>query len=111
MKYKAIYNVLEESDSRIVYEDSGWRAVRSDILSSMRPSLFVVAEAPKCNLRLWITHESRDLAVTTARLDLNVDSREYHETQIRKHFRKQAEAASYLRDLLLPKEKESEKCA
>ena len=110
MKYKAIYDVLEESGSRIVNERSGWRAVQPDIIASMQP-LWIVAEAPKCNLRLWISHEMRNLTVTTARLNLNVDSREYHETQIRKHFRKQAEAASYLRDLLLPKEKESEKCA
>lgn len=108
MRYKAIYDVLEQSGSRITLEQSGWRAVMPTIVDRMRP-LWIVAIAPSHNLRLWITHEGRYMSVTTARLDLDSKSREYHETQTRRDFRRQTEVVDYLRKILLSQEEE--KCA
>lgn len=110
MKYKAIYDVLARSHARISHEDSGWRVARPTYSDHTRP-LWIVAEAPRVGLRLWVTHYNGDLTVTTARLDLDPQSREYHETQKRKPFRTQAELAAYLRELLLPQEGGKEKCA
>lgn len=110
MKYKAIYDVLEHSGTHISHENSGWRAVKPDYIDSIRP-LWIVAESPRLGLRLWITHESGRLSVTTANMNYPSDSRAYHESHVRRTFHKQAELASYLRELLLPQEGGTEKCA
>lgn len=110
MKYKAIYNVLEQSHTRISYENSGWRAARPDYSDHCRP-LWIVAESQQHNLRLWITHECGVLSVTTARLDQDTSSRAYHESQICKKFRTQERLAAYLRELLLPQEGGTSECA
>ena len=110
MKYKAIYDVIEQSGAHISYENSGWRAARPDYINHITP-LWIVVEALEVGLRLWITHYSGNLTVTTARLDLDPQSREYHETQKRKTFRTQAALAGYLREILLPLEGGKEKCA
>lgn len=110
MKYKAIYDVLERSDTRITYENSGWRAARPTIVDSFRP-LWIVAETPKLGLRLWICHECGQLSVTTANMNLKPDSREYHESQTHRTFRRQSEFVIYLRELLLPQVGGAGKCA
>lgn len=110
MKYKAIYDVLEQSDTHIVYENSGWRAVKPAYIDHIRP-LWIVAESPRLGLRLWITHENGKLSVTIADMNCAAGSRAYHESLVRKTFRKQAELAALLRELLLPQKGGVEKCA
>ena len=101
MKYKAIYDVLEQSHTCISYEGSGWRAARPTYHDLTTP-LWIIAEAPRLNLRLWIIHDSGRLSVSTANTALDPKSRDYY--QPRKYFRTQAELADYLRELLLPQE-------
>ena len=110
MKYKTVYDVLARSHTRIAYEKSGWRVSRPTYLDLTRP-LWIVAESPKHNLRLWITHDSGNLTVTTARLDIDPSDPKYYKTQTRQKFRTQTGLAAYLRELLLPQEEGARPCA
>lgn len=101
MKYKAIYDVLERSHTHISYEHSGWRIAHPTYIEMTNP-LWIVAEAPALNLRLWIVHTCGRLSVSTADMRFDSNSRDY--AQSRKYFRTQAELAAYLRKLLLPQE-------
>ena len=87
MKYKRIYQVLEWYGARITCEGSGWRHTgpTRTYIDQVRP-LWIVAEAEKAGLRLWICHEAGRLSVTTADMTLPTDSREYHRSQTRGSF-------------------------
>ena len=101
MKYKRIYQALEWYGARITYEGSGWRHTGPPrtYIDQVRP-LWIVAEAEKAGLRLWVCHEAGRLSVTTADMTLSADSREYRRSQTRREFRTQGELAGYLETLL-----------
>ncbi|ALP94337.1 Uncharacterised protein [uncultured Flavonifractor sp.] len=101
MKYRRIYQTLEKYGARITYDGSGWQyAGRFQTYTQRMRPLWVVAEAPKAGLRLWVCHNAGRLSVTTADMRLSSDSREYHETQKRREFHTQGELAEYLEALL-----------
>lgn len=101
MKYKRIYQVLEQHGANIAYENSGWRyAGRFQTYIQRTRPLWIVAESKKRNLRLWVCHDAGCLSVTTADMSLSIDSREYHQSQTRKDFHTQKELADYLETLL-----------
>lgn len=101
MKYRRIYQTLDKHHARISYDGSGWRYAGGGqtYIQRERP-LWIVAEAEKCGLRLWVCHNAGRLSVTTANLTLPTDSREYHQSQTCCEFRTQGELADYLEALL-----------
>ena len=62
--------------------------------------MWIVAEAEKCGLRIWVSHDAGQMSVTTANLMLPTDSWEYHQSQTSRRFRTQGEMADYLETLL-----------
>ena len=101
MKYKRIYQVLEQHGANIAYENSGWRyAGRFQTYIQRTRPLWIVAESKKRNLRLWVCHDAGCLSVTTADMTLPIDSREYHQSHTQRFFRTQGEMAGYLETLL-----------
>ena len=67
MKYKKIYEVLEQrrsSSPDFRYSDySGWRSYYRSYMDRQRP-LWIVAEDPSAGRRLWITQERSQLSIT-----------------------------------------------
>ena len=78
MKYRRIYQTLEQYGAKITYDGSGWRHTgpTSTHIDRIRP-LWIVAEAEKAGLRLWVCHEAGRLSVTTADMTLSADSRRH----------------------------------
>ena len=101
MKYRRIYQTLQKHGVRISYEDSGWRyeGMHQTYIRRTRP-LWIVAEAERRGLHLWVCHDAGCLSVTTADMTLPIDSREYHQSRTRRDFRTQGEMADYLDCLL-----------
>lgn len=101
MKYRRIYQTLEQYGAKISYDGSGWRhtGLTRTYIDQVRP-LWIVAEAKNAGLRLWICHDAGCLSVTVADMTLPSDSREYHQSQTRREFRTQGELAGYLETLL-----------
>ena len=97
MKYRRIYQALEQYGVKITYDGSGWRHTgpTSTHIDRIRP-LWIVAEAEKARLRLWICHVAGRLSVTTANLTLSTDSPEYHQSQTHRDFHTQGELVEYL---------------
>lgn len=108
MKYKKIYDVLKKGGASITLDYSGWRSAYcpNNYMARNRP-LWLVDEAPRLHLRLWVTHEFGTLRVTTADAALSTDSRAYHDSQIRRTFRNQREMAEYLETILCLPQKEA----
>lgn len=104
-KYKEIYKLLFNSDLEEIKDFSNWYKQHKDYVDLKRP-LWIIVESKILNKRIWITHDWGNLEITTARLDLNVDSKEYHESYKRKSFSNQKEMAEYLKELLYPVLKE-----
>ncbi|MBQ3512060.1 MAG: hypothetical protein IJN13_01470 [Bacilli bacterium] len=68
-------------------------------------------ESKKINKRIWISHEWGSLKIDTAQLDLDVDSKEYHESYQRYSFSNQRDLCNKLKEILEPclrEEKEQE---
>ena len=101
MKYKRIYQTLEQCGAKITYDGSGWKNAGGiyAYMNQRRP-LWIVAEAEKAKLRLWISHDSGCLSVTTADMSFSIDSQEYHQSHTHRKFRTQGELAGYLESLL-----------
>ena len=72
MKYKKIYEVLEQrrsSSPDFRYSDySGWRSYYRSYMDRQRP-LWIVAEDPSAGRRLWITQERSQLSITVGPMD------------------------------------------
>ena len=73
MKYKKIYEVLEQrrsSSPDFRYSDySGWRSYYRSYMDRQRP-LWIVAEDPSAGRRLWITQERSQLSITVTQLEI-----------------------------------------
>lgn len=103
MKYKKIYHALARGGAQISLDHSGWR-VSPPTYSDFRRPLWVVAEKPTQNLRLWVTHAYGELSVTWADTSYPPDSREYHDKTKRRRFSTQGEMADFLEKLLCKQE-------
>ena len=72
MKYKKIYEVLEQrrsSSPGFRYSDySGWRSYYRSYMDRQRP-LWIVAEDPSAGRRLWITQERSQLSITICKMN------------------------------------------
>ena len=110
MKFPEIYAILHQraidkcSVGFKMTDISGWKKKVQSLLDHWRP-LWIIVEDTASNKRIWITKNQGDLEITTANLSLDVNSREYYDTQVRAEFRNQKQMAEYLRKLF---ESESE---
>ena len=71
MKYKAVYDVLNERRQTapgFCYDDrSGWRAY-PHYMTMQRP-LWIIAEDPATGRRLWITQEGTRFSIAIRKMD------------------------------------------
>ena len=100
MKYKRIYQTLEQYGVRITYDGSGWQYAGRDrtSLNRERP-LWIAAEAKNAGLRFWIRHEARYLSVTTAYI-ASIDGQECTQRLTHQQFCTQEALARYLETML-----------
>lgn len=72
MKYKAIYDVLNErrqTTPGFCYHDrSGWRAYHQTYMTMQCP-LWIIAEDAATGRRLWITQEGTRFSISIRRMD------------------------------------------
>lgn len=100
-KYKEIYKLLFMADLDEISDHSNWHKKYKDYVDMKRP-LWIIVESKILNKRMWITHDFGSLGITTAQLDLDINSRAYHDSYERKYFRTQKEMFEYLEKLLEP---------
>lgn len=100
-KFKNIYQLLFKADLDYINDCSYWHIKNPNIVEKNQP-LWIIVESKIIDKRIWITKKCGKLEITTARLDLDIDSREYHESYERKQFKNQNEMNSYLEQLLEP---------
>ncbi|MBP3920147.1 MAG: hypothetical protein J6D28_01125 [Bacilli bacterium] len=108
-KYKEIYKLIFTADIDVINDHSNWLiSGNKDIVETNQP-LWIIMESKILNKRIWITHSWGELEITTAQLDLNIDSKEYHDSYERYSFKNQKELCNKLKELLEPcYEKENE---
>ena len=97
MKYQSIYKAIQKINYTYLND---W--------SDQAHDLWLILEVPSLHKRIWITNEfNHRLKISTANLDYNVDSREYHESY--KHY--QFKGIKQMRDFIIRNftEKGSEK--
>jgi len=86
MKYFAIHKaVCQIPHTRLVDKQSS------------QFELWLVLESPALNKRIWITKEFGELRITSAQLDLNVNSKEYADSHIRHKFKNISEMAQFIK--------------
>lgn len=100
-KYKEIYKLLFTADLDEVSDHSNWYKTNKDYVDIKRP-LWIIVESKILNKRMWITHDFGRLGIDTAQLDLDINSREYHDSYERRNFHNQKDMAEYLEKLLEP---------
>lgn len=100
-KFKNIYRLLFTADLDRISDHSTWHLKNPDIVEKDRP-LWIIVESKILNKRIWITKDFGALEVTTAQLDLDINSRAYHNSYRRKKLNNQKEMAEYLKELLKP---------
>ncbi|MBR1377358.1 MAG: hypothetical protein IJ565_06085 [Bacilli bacterium] len=110
-KYRDIYKLIFTADIDEINDHSNWfYKERNNYVESNQP-LWIIMESKIINKRIWITHSWGQLEITTAQLDLNVDSTAYHDSYERYTFKNQKELCDKLKQLLEPclkKDKEQE---
>ena len=101
-KYRELYKIIFTADIDTISDYSNWmRGGKKDIISTQRP-LWIVMEVSKINKRMWISHEWGKLTIATAQLDLNVNSKEYHDSYQWYSFSTQRDLCSKLEEILEP---------
>lgn len=108
-KYRELYKLIFTADIDRIADYSNWlHSGEKNYVEINRP-LWIVMESKKINKRIWICHEWGKLKIDTAQLDLDVDSKEYHDSYQRYSFSNQRDLCNKLKELLEPcfeKEKE-----
>lgn len=101
-KYKDIYKLIFTADIDEINDHSNWfYKERNNYVESNQP-LWIIMESKIINKRIWITHSFGTLEITTAQLDLDVNSKAYHESHERYVFKNQKEMCNKLEQLLEP---------
>lgn len=104
-KYKDVYKLIFNADLDEVKDFSNWYRKNQNFVEMKRP-LWIILESKILNKRIWITHDFGELSITTAQLDLDINSIDYHNSYVWKKFNNQKEMSHYLKDLLEPCVKE-----
>lgn len=108
-KYKEIYKLIFTADIDVINDHSNWLISGNKNYVETNQPLWIIMESKILNKRIWITHSWGELEITTAQLDLNIDSKEYHDSYERYSFKNQKELCNKLKELLEPcYEKENE---
>lgn len=101
-KYREIYKLIFTADIDTISDYSNWMKTGMKNYVEIHRPLWIVMESKIINKRIWISHEFGKLSITTAQLDLNIDSREYHNSYEWYSFTNQKELCSKLEELLKP---------
>ena len=101
-KYRELYKIIFTADIDAISDYSNWLHSGQKSYVEMNRPLWIVMEVGKINKRMWICHEWGKLTITTAQLDLDVDSKEYHDSHQRYSFSNQRDLCSKLKEILEP---------
>ena len=101
-KYRELYKLIFTADIDTISDYSNWLHNGQKSYVEMNRPLWIVMEVSKINKRMWICHEWGKLTITTAQLDLDVDSKEYHDSHQRYSFSNQRDLCSKLKEILEP---------
>lgn len=110
-KYKDIYKLIFTADIDEIKDHSNWFYKNSKNYVELHQPLWIIMESKILNKRIWITHSWGVFEITTAQLDLDVNSREYNDSYESFRFKKQTDLCDKLKQLLEPcskKDKEQE---
>ena len=116
-KYKEIYKLIFNADIDTISDYSYWmKNGEKDYVEINRP-LWIVMESKKANKRIWICHDFGQLSITTAQLDLDINSSAYHDSYKYYYFKNQRDLVDELKKIIEPclvkdqeKEEELELC-
>jgi len=100
-KYKEIYKIIFTADLDSVSDYLYWHLENPSYVEKNKP-LWVVCESKLIGKRIWITEDFGEKEITTADLDLNINSIKYSESYKRRTFTAHDEMVSYLNELLKP---------
>ncbi len=101
-KYKDIYKLIFNADIDTISDYSNWmREGHKNYVEIKRP-LWIVMESKIVNKRIWISHDFGELSISTAQLDLDINSSAYHESHKWYKFNTQAELCDKLKEMLDP---------
>ena len=110
-KYKEIYKLIFNADIDTISDYSYWmKNGEKDYVEINRP-LWIVMESKKANKRIWICHDFGQLSITTAQLDLDINSSGYHDSYKYYYFKNQRDLVDELKKIIEPcliKEQEKE---
>jgi len=101
-RYREIYKLIFTADIDEINDRSNWLHSGEKNYVELKMPLWIIMESKILNKRIWITEEWGDLKISTAQLDLDVNSREYHDSYERFHFKTQKQLTEKLADLLEP---------
>lgn len=102
-KYRELYKIIFTADIDDILDHSNWlRSSEEQDIITLRKPLWIVMEVSKINKRMWISHEYGEYKITTAQLDLNVDSKEYHDSFQWYSFSTQRDWCNKLKEFLEP---------
>lgn len=102
-KYRELYKLIFTADIDDISDFSNWlRSSEEQDIITLRKPLEIDMVVSKINKRMWIRHEFGEFKISTAQLDLNVDSKEYHESYQRYSFSTQRDLCSKLKEILEP---------
>lgn len=100
-KYKEIYKLIFNADLDEVKDRSTWMYNQNEYGNTFHP-LWIIVESKTLNKRMWITDSFNMLEITTAQLDLDCNSKEYHDSHRWYQFNNQKELCEKLKDFLKP---------
>lgn len=101
-KYRELYKIIFNADIDRIADHSNWLHSEEKNYVEIHRPLWIVMESKKINKRIWICHEWGKLTISTAQLDLDVDSREYHDSHQQYSFSNQRDLCNKLKELLEP---------
>lgn len=101
-KYKDIYKLIFTADIDEIKDHSNWFYKDSRNYVELHQPLWIIMESKILNKRIWITHSWGVFEITTAQLDLDVNSREYNDSYESFQFKKQTDLCDKLKQLLEP---------
>lgn len=100
-KYREVYKLVFNADLDEVNDHSTWMYNQSEYCNTFHP-LWIIVESKILNKRMWITNSFNTLEIATAQLDLDCNSRAYHDSYKRYHFSNQKELCEKLEEILKP---------
>lgn len=101
-RYREIYKLIFTADIDVINDHSNWLHSGEKNFIDLKMPLWIIMESKILNKRIWITEEWGDLRISTAQLDLDVKSNEYHDSYEHFNFKTQKQLTEKLKSLLEP---------